>query len=42
MTYRFGKWPKYFRNGLDKWGTSKVFEKLLHYVENVLRISQTA
>ena len=29
MTQRFGKWPKYLGNGLDTWGTAKVFEKRL-------------
>ena len=32
MTQRFGKWPKYFRNGLDTSGTALVFEKRLNYV----------
>ena len=41
MTQRFGKWPKYFRNGLDTWDTALVFEKLLYYVGNGLRSSQT-
>ena len=27
MTQRFGKWPKYFRKGLDTWDTALVFEK---------------
>ena len=27
MTQRFGKQPKYQGNGLDTWGTAKVFEK---------------
>ena len=38
MTQRFGKWPKYLGNGLDTWGPAKVFEKLLNYVGNGLRI----
>ena len=38
MTQRFGKWPKYFGNGLDTWGTALVFEKGLNYVGNGLRI----
>ena len=38
MTQRFGKYPKYFENGLDTWGTSSVFQKRLYYVGNVLRI----
>ena len=38
MTQRFGKWPKYLLNGLDAWGTAKVFEKRLKYVGNGLRI----
>ena len=38
MTERFGKWPKYLGNGLDTWGTALVFEKLLYYVGNGLRI----
>ena len=29
MTHRFEKWPKYLGNGLDTFGTAKVFEKLL-------------
>ena len=29
MTQRFGKWPKYLGNGLDKWGTAELFEKQL-------------
>ena len=38
MTQRFGKWPKYLRNGLDTWDKALVFEKLLYYVGNGLRI----
>ena len=38
MTQRFGKWPKYLGNGLDKWDTALVFEKRLYYVGNGLRI----
>ena len=38
MTYRFEKWPKYLGNGLDTWDTAIVFEKLLNYVGNGLRI----
>ena len=38
MTQRFGKWPKYLGNGLDTWDTALVFEKLLYYVANGLRI----
>ena len=38
MTQRFGKWPKYLRNGLDTWSTAYVFEKRLNYVGNGLRI----
>ena len=38
MTQRFGNWPTHLGNGLDAWGTASVFEKLLHYVGNVLRI----
>ena len=34
MTQRFGKWPKYLRNGLDTWGTADV--KFLHYFGNGL------
>ena len=37
MTYRFGKFPKYLRNGLDRWDTALVFEKRLYYVGNGLR-----
>ena len=37
-TQRFGKWPIYLRNGLDTWGTAKVFEKRLNYVGNAIRI----
>ena len=36
MTQRFGKQPKYFGNGLDTWGTAKVFEKGLYCVGNFL------
>ena len=36
MTQRFGKWPKYLRNGLDTWGTASVFEKRPYYVGNGL------
>ena len=38
MTQTFGKFPKYFGNGLDTWDRPQVFEKRLHYVENGLRI----
>ena len=38
MTQRFGKWPKYFSNGLDTWDMALVFEKLHYYVGNGLRI----
>ena len=38
MTQRFGKWQKYFCNGLDTWDTALVFEKWLYYVGNGLRI----
>ena len=38
MTQRFGKRPKYLGNGLDTWGSAKVFEKRLNYVGNGLRI----
>ena len=38
MTYRFGKWLKYLRNGLDTLGTAQVFEKGLYHVGNGLRI----
>ena len=38
MTQRFGKWPKYLGNSLDTWDTALVFEKLLYYVGNGLRI----
>ena len=38
MTQRFGKWPKYFENGLDTWDTPLIFEKRLCYVGNALRI----
>ena len=38
MTQRFGKWPQYLGNGLDTWDTALVFEKLLNYVPNGLRI----
>ena len=38
MTQKFGKWPKYFGNGLDGWDTVLVFEKRLYYVGNGLRI----
>ena len=29
LSQRFGKWVKYFGNGLDTWDTAKVFEKRL-------------
>ena len=29
MTQRFWKWPKYWGNGLDTWGTAEVCEKQL-------------
>ena len=32
MTQRFGKWTKYWGNGLDTWDTALVFEKRLYYV----------
>ena len=38
MTYRFGKWPKYFANGIGTQDTTLVFEERLHYVGNGLRI----
>ena len=38
MTKRFGKWSKYFGNGLDTCDMVELFEKLLYYVGNVLRI----
>ena len=38
MTLRFGKRPKYLGNGLDTWGTAKVFENRLNYLGNGLRI----
>ena len=38
MTQRFGKWPKYLGNGLDTWDTTLVFEKLIYFVGNGLRI----
>ena len=38
MTQRFGKWPKYLKNGLDTWDTPLIFEKRLCYVGNGLRI----
>ena len=41
MTQRFGNWPKYLGNCLDAWDTAEVFEKLLYYVGNGLRIRQT-
>ena len=31
MTQKFTKWQKYSGNGLYRWGTAKVFEKLLYY-----------
>ena len=34
MTQRFGKYPKYLRNGLDTWDTALVFENRRYYVEN--------
>ena len=38
MTQRFRKWPKYLGNGSDTWDKGLVFEKLLYYVGNGLRI----
>ena len=38
MTQRFGKWPKYLGNGLDPWGTAKVFEKRINYVRKDIKI----
>ena len=38
MTQICGKWPKYFGNILDTWGTALVFDKRLNYVGNGLRI----
>ena len=38
MTQRFGKWPKYLRNGLDPFDISLVFDKGLYYVGNGLKI----
>ena len=38
MTQRFGKFPKYLRNGLDRGDTALVCEKQLYYVGNGLRI----
>ena len=38
MPQGFGKWKKYLGNGLDAWGTAKVFEKRLNYVGNGFRI----
>ena len=38
MTQRLGKFPKYLGNGLDTWDKALVFEKLLYYVGNGLRI----
>ena len=34
MNERFGKWPKYLRNGFDTWDTALVFLKRLYYVGN--------
>ena len=32
------KWQNYLGKGLDTWDTALVFEKLLYYVGNGLRI----
>ena len=40
MTQRLGKWPKYLENGLDTRDTPLIFEKLLYYVGNGLRIRE--
>ena len=42
MTYRFGKWAKYFGNGLDICCTAKVFEGLHQNVANELNILNMA
>ena len=34
MTQKFGKWPTFWGNGLDTWGTASVFENRLYYVVN--------
>ena len=38
MNQRLGKWPKYLGNGLDTLDTPLIFQKLLCYVGNGLRI----
>ena len=38
MTQRFGKWLKYLGNGLDIWGTAKVFQVHHKYVAKDLNI----
>ena len=42
MTKRFRKWLKYLGNGLDIWGTAKVFEKRHKYVANDVNILNIA
>ena len=42
MTQRFGKWPKYFGNGLDICSTAKVFEVRHKYVASDLNILNMA
>ena len=38
MTQRFGKFPKYFENGLGTWDTSLIFENRVYYVGKGIRI----
>ena len=37
MIQRFGKWPKYFEQGLDTWDTALVFQKQYYYAGSGLR-----
>ena len=38
MTQRFGKQPKYLRNGFGTWDTALIFEKRFYYVGKGIRI----
>ena len=38
MTQRFGKWPKYLKNGLGTWDTALIFEKQVYYFGKSIRI----
>ena len=36
MTSRFGKWPKYWGNGLDTWDTTLAFQNCFTMLEMAL------